>query len=127
MKVTAYHRTNAEFETFNSGSFFCATNTMPDSYGDTVITVELEINNPAKDADVLSAAIDLGLESETVEKPYEYLSPGLMDACVGWSDVEAIIELLIQRGFDGALVNDCDCPLSWVIFSPNQVTILERK
>lgn len=126
MKVKAYHRTNEALESFRPGSFFCE-QPLSESlmYGDRLYTVELTVNNPAKDEDVLAAAVDLGLESETVDNPYEYLSPGLFDACVTREDVNEIILLLTERGFDCAHVKDCDCPRSWVIFRAEQVNVLE--
>jgi hypothetical protein len=125
MKVKAFHRSNSEILTFRAGTFFCATNTMPASYGEIVHAVEIEANNPASDEDVLEAVKELGLESETVDRPYEYLSPGLMDACVTRDDVDNIIALLAARGFDCAHVTDCDCPMSYVIFNRSQVEILK--
>ena len=61
------------------------------------------------------AARELGIFKRGL-KAYEYLSPGLMDAHVSERDVEEMIELLKERGFDCARVTDYDCPQSWVTF-----------
>lgn len=126
MKTKAYHRSDKNLKTFRAGTFFCCQPIPAElMYGDRLYTVELEVSNPAKDKDVLAAAVELDLERETVDNPYEYLSPGLMDACVTCRDVNKIVALLSERGFDCAHVKDYDCPMSWVIFKPEQVKVLE--
>jgi signal recognition particle subunit SEC65 len=114
MKVTAYHRTNGSHTSLWAGSFL-SDEPMHESYGSRLLAVEIEVTRPAGDKEVRDAARELGLFKRGL-KAYEYLSPGLMDAHVSESDVEAMIELLKDRGFDCARVTDFDCPKSWVTF-----------
>ena len=114
MKVTAYHRTNGTHSTLWAGSFLSAA-PMNESYGRRLLVVEVEVGRPAKDKDVRAAAKKLGLLKRGAAA-YEYLSPGLFDAFVTDCDVENLIALLKEKGFNCAQVTDCDCPESWVTF-----------
>jgi signal recognition particle subunit SEC65 len=114
MKVTAYHRTNGSHTTLWAGSFF-SDEPIEESYGSRLVTVEIEVSRPAGDKEVRDAARELGIFKRGL-KAYEYLSPRLMDAHVSDREVEEMIELLKERGFDCARVTDYDCPKSWVTF-----------
>jgi signal recognition particle subunit SEC65 len=114
MKIAAYHRTNGTHSVLWAGSFLSDA-PMPESYGSRLVTVEIEVSRPACDKEVRDAARELGIFKRGL-KAYEYLSPGLMDAHVSERDVEEMIGLLKERGFDCARVTDYDCPQSWVTF-----------
>lgn len=119
MKVRAYHRSNRLLRRFRAGSFFSEV-PVDDSYGRVLHIVNLTVQHPAGDADVLRAALDIGLFCPDADLAYEYLSSGLIDSCVSQADVANVIALLMERGFDSARVTDFVVPHSWVIFNPAQ-------
>lgn len=85
-----------------------------DSFGSNVMEAEVSLKL-ASEEKVMEAVEELGLTSEEVEMPYEYLSPNL--GVIDPVDCHALAERLIEKGFTGAKLKDFCCAESIITFN----------